>query len=372
MILMLIARLSFMACCTLKLPGGCAAGTRGMKRDVGATIARTGQSPLGAHLPNMLILSIPGPQFPTEADARGPEARDDEWCASEEGRHSPCVRPRWFLGMRLCATHLRTRNAALASSRLWPRGWAGEGGRSGGEDEGARNADLRVGHQWFLSCPKKTSLIGRAWSSQVPYDRDRHFGSGTVSRLSSRTGRAGAWPAAAADNSAIPNFSPDSRTGWVAGVPDGVSPVGRDFLQPPSGPGPVTFDKAHPYVDTAISRKTGAQPTLRIADLSNPIPQPWVREELRKVNERALTAIVMFTPKERCWTIGVPGFLLYPVTPVYFLQTPKEVVMIWEEDHMARHVYLTDRHSPNVKPYGSVNRSVSTKTAMRSSSTRSG
>jgi hypothetical protein len=84
--------------------------------------------------------------------------------------------------------------------------------------------------------------------------------------------------------------------------------------------------------------------------LSNPILQPWVREELRKVNQRALSAMIMFTPKERCWPIGVPGFLLYPVTPIYFLQTPKEVVMIWEEDHMARHVYLTDKHSPDVKP----------------------
>ena len=157
------------------------------------------------------------------------------------------------------------------------------------------------------------------------------------------------WPAIGAEN-ALPDFSTDSRTGWIAGVPDGVSPVGQDFLQPPSGPGPVTFDKAHPYVDSAISRRTGAQPTLRVADLSNPILQPWVREELRKVNQRALTAMIMFTPKERCWPIGVPGFLLYPVTPIYFLQTPKEVVMIWEEDHMARHVYLTDKHSPDVKP----------------------
>jgi len=157
-----------------------------------------------------------------------------------------------------------------------------------------------------------------------------------------------AWPAIGAEK--VPDFSSDSRIGWIAGVPDGVSPVGQDFLQPPSGPGPVTFDKAHPYVDSAISRRTGAQPTLRVADLSNPILQPWVREELRKVNQRALSAMIMFTPKERCWPIGVPGFLLYPVTPVYFLQTPKEVVMIWEEDHMARHVYLTDKHSPDVKP----------------------
>jgi hypothetical protein len=155
------------------------------------------------------------------------------------------------------------------------------------------------------------------------------------------------WPAIGAENAGIPDFSTDSRIGWIAGVPDGVTPVGQDFLQPPSGPGPVTFDKAHPYVDSATSRRTGAQPTLRVADLSNPILQPWVREQLRKVNQRALTALIMFTPKERCWPIGVPGFLLYPVTPIYFLQTPKEVVMIWEEDHMARHVYLTDKHSPD-------------------------
>jgi hypothetical protein len=153
-----------------------------------------------------------------------------------------------------------------------------------------------------------------------------------------------------AESDNVPNFAPDSITGWIAGVPDGVSPVGQDFLQPPSGPGPVTFDRAHPYLDTLAARRAGAQPTLRVADLSNPILQPWVREELRKVNERALTAIVMFTPKERCWPIGVPGFLLYPVFPIYFLQTPKQVVMIWEEDHMVRHVYLTDRHSPDVKP----------------------
>jgi hypothetical protein len=158
------------------------------------------------------------------------------------------------------------------------------------------------------------------------------------------------WPAIAADSTAIPNFSPDSRTGWIAGVPDGQAPIGDEFLPPPSGPGPVTFDKAHPYIDNALSRRTGKPSTNRVADLSNPILQPWVREELRKVNERSLTETMLWTPKERCWPIGVPGFLVYPVTPVYFLQTPEQVVMIWEEDHMARHVYLTDRHSPNPKP----------------------
>ena len=79
------------------------------------------------------------------------------------------------------------------------------------------------------------------------------------------------WPAIGADNTAIPNFAPDSRTGWIAGVPDGATPIGDDFLAPPSGPGPVTFDKAHPYIDNQLARMTGKQPTNRVADLSNPI-----------------------------------------------------------------------------------------------------
>jgi len=36
--------------------------------------------------------------------------------------------------------------------------------------------------------------------------------------------------------------------------------------------------------------------------------------------------------------------------PGLFLQTPKEVVLIWQEDHMVRHIFLTDKHSASVKP----------------------
>src|SRR6266446_5928113 len=158
------------------------------------------------------------------------------------------------------------------------------------------------------------------------------------------------WPSLAAENAAVPNFGMDSKVGWIAGVPMSEEPIGDDFLPPPSGPGPVMSDKDHPYIDNQFAVRTGKQPTFHVADLSNPILQPWVREELRKVNQRVLAGEAVYTPKERCWPIGVPGLLLYPVTPVYFLQTPKEVVLVWEEDHMVRHVYLTDRHSANVKP----------------------
>ena len=57
-----------------------------------------------------------------------------------------------------------------------------------------------------------------------------------------------------------------------------------------------------------------------------------------------------FTAQSRCYPGGVPGQLLYPAEPLYFIQTPKQVWMIWQRDHMVRRVYLTDKHSETVKP----------------------
>jgi hypothetical protein len=41
--------------------------------------------------------------------------------------------------------------------------------------------------------------------------------------------------------------------------------------------------------------------------------------------------------------------LLYPVHPIFFIQTPKEVVMIWGQDFQLRRVYLNEPHSANPK-----------------------
>jgi hypothetical protein len=155
---------------------------------------------------------------------------------------------------------------------------------------------------------------------------------------------------AGAHSENVPNFMPDAKTGWIIGKPDTDTPIGDDFYPPKSGPGPITYDKAHPFIDNRRARALGTSATNRYADLSNPILLPWVREELRQLNKRALSEIQLWTPKERCWPIGVPGWLLYPVRPHRFLQQPNQVVLIWEEDEMFRHVYLTDKHTPNFKP----------------------
>ena len=96
--------------------------------------------------------------------------------------------------------------------------------------------------------------------------------------------------------------------------------IGDDLLPPPSGPGPVLSDPAHPY----HSNISGLAPSFRVADLSNPILQPWVVERLRQTNARVLSGKVPFQAHERCWPTGVPGFEVFSlIRPIYFLQNPK-------------------------------------------------
>jgi hypothetical protein len=144
----------------------------------------------------------------------------------------------------------------------------------------------------------------------------------------------------------FPDFATNSSVGWIA---SGIG-FGTDFVPPPDGPRPVTNDPAHPYVTNAAAATTGKQPTFRVADLNNPILQPWAKERMRKANNDVLAGKVAFTADARCWPAGVPSFLLYPANPVRFVQTSKEVLMIWQQDAQVRRVYLNQPHSTNPKP----------------------
>jgi hypothetical protein len=141
----------------------------------------------------------------------------------------------------------------------------------------------------------------------------------------------------------IPNFSPASGVGWLK------AGVGDEFLSPDTGRGPVVSDPAHEYTGNFLLTTVNAKP-FKIADLTNPILQPWVVEKMRKTNDEVLAGKVGFTARSRCWPHGVPGFLLYPVHPIFFIQTPNEVVMIWGQDFQLRHVYLNVPHTSNLEP----------------------
>jgi hypothetical protein len=72
-------------------------------------------------------------------------------------------------------------------------------------------------------------------------------------------------------------YAADNETGipQLASLTAGWSKVADDFQPPTSGPGPVTYDKDHPYVP---NNDKGRQVTFRIADLTNPILKPWAIE----------------------------------------------------------------------------------------------
>ncbi len=139
-----------------------------------------------------------------------------------------------------------------------------------------------------------------------------------------------------------PNFAPNSSVGWYA--------YNRLFIPPASGAGPLQQDPARPYVSNDEFRVTGRQPTERVADLNNPILQPWARDVVRKRNELVLSGKLVVSPSASCWPKGVTAFLLSPMTqPMFFVQGPREVAMILTSFNDVRRVYLADKHSANVK-----------------------
>jgi hypothetical protein len=148
-------------------------------------------------------------------------------------------------------------------------------------------------------------------------------------------------PAVAQQKTAVPDFS-SNQTGWI-----GIGGGGPNFGTVAGRASPVTADPAHPFVPNG----TRAQPTYRIGDLSNPNLKPWVKERMKKDNDEVLAGKIAFTARSSCMPAGVPGFMAFGgATPLYFVQTPAEVLMIFEGDHQVRRVYLDASHSENPKP----------------------
>jgi hypothetical protein len=148
---------------------------------------------------------------------------------------------------------------------------------------------------------------------------------------------------AAAQQKAFPPDFSSGNAGWLT--------FNVDFSIVPGGTSPIRNDPAHPRVSNQEAAATGKQPNYFIADLSNnTILKPWVVERMKKDNAEVLAGKIAFTPHSSCTHAGVPGFHLYGFQPLYFVQTPKEIVMIYSNDQQVRHVYLDVPHAANPKP----------------------
>jgi hypothetical protein len=151
---------------------------------------------------------------------------------------------------------------------------------------------------------------------------------------------AAAAPRLAAEGAA-PDFS-SNDTAWVFG--------NNDYVAIPGEPSPTRSDPAHPYVTNNEFRASGKQPTFRVADLSNPNIKPWAKEVMKRENDKALSGGIPFSARASCMPSGVPAFMMAVVEPLHFMQTPKQVTMIFSGDAQVRRVYLDVPHSANVKP----------------------
>jgi hypothetical protein len=143
--------------------------------------------------------------------------------------------------------------------------------------------------------------------------------------------------AAAPQEGSVPDFS-SNATAWQTGN-------GGDYAAVAGSPSPMRQDPAHPYVGNG----QGKQPTYRIGDLSNPNLKQWAKDVMKKDNDEVLAGKIAYTPASSCKPMGVPAINLQG-GPFYFLQTPKKVTILLEQDHQVRHVYLDVPHSKNPKP----------------------
>ena len=148
-------------------------------------------------------------------------------------------------------------------------------------------------------------------------------------------------------NSAIPKLGGDGMA-WAINFWDYI-------LDPPSGSGhgPIKTDPAYPY-NSQIQNGglfRGGEFTVSIVDSRDPILKPWAAKQMQESNDELLSGKrkLNFVAQSRCWPGGVPGQDLF-IEPLYFIQTPNEVLLLWQRNNWVRHIYLQNRHSPNVKP----------------------
>ena len=138
----------------------------------------------------------------------------------------------------------------------------------------------------------------------------------------------------------IPSFM-FTNEGWLG-------QGGTNFIQPKSGPGPIKNDPKFPYVGN--NDEANQQSTERVGDANDPILQSWAADVVRQHNDLVHKGKRSFVAQARCWPGGGPAQLLFPAEPIFFIQRPQEVHIIWQRDHHVRRVRMNAAHDPNAKP----------------------
>jgi hypothetical protein len=153
------------------------------------------------------------------------------------------------------------------------------------------------------------------------------------------------WPSALKQASAQVQGPVENKIPVLASAEFAWLALGVDWLDPPAGlgRGRIRQDPAYPFHG---NRDGPGQVTPHIGNTKDPVLKPWAARQMQDSNDEVLNGKrgLPFSAQSTCYPGGVPGQLLTPAQPFYFIQTPKEVWMIWESDHMVRRIYMTDQH----------------------------
>jgi hypothetical protein len=127
---------------------------------------------------------------------------------------------------------------------------------------------------------------------------------------------------------------------------------GTAFDPVPGGPQAVSDDPAHPHIGNR-DRKPGQESSFWWANLDNSNLTDFAKAGLKKTINEIASGKAVYNREARCWPTGVPTFDINQGF-LYFVQTPKLVLMVWEGDHVVRHIYMDQPHSqdPKLSWYG--------------------
>jgi hypothetical protein len=129
----------------------------------------------------------------------------------------------------------------------------------------------------------------------------------------------------------------------------------QNLLDPPErGPGRISQDPRYPKTDfNGVPRRQLTEEELEqvitytnawIPDPSSPILQPETRAALELIRDQELAGIPHPEMQTLCKPTGVPH-IVNILNNTWILQTPTQVIFLYERDHQVRRVYLNEGHS---------------------------
>jgi hypothetical protein len=113
---------------------------------------------------------------------------------------------------------------------------------------------------------------------------------------------------------------------------------GRSFDNPETGQGPVQEPPAE-----------AADDGYWIGDHESPILQAHAAAQVKERADFVRSGGIDLPPWSLCWPIGVPQTINLN-EPMQFLQTPDKITILYQRDHLVRHVYLNEKQAENPEP----------------------